>query len=446
MAVASTIADDSPVDDAQQAPHARPRVAVITNSVTPYRQYVHQRLVDEVPQVELWTLTTHDNAYQRWQGMELPESIRPVAFGAGEPTNEQAQLRYSRREWNKGGRIIAWLKQHDVAAVICQGCGDFGRLRILRWCHRNGIPCYLSGDFNVQGDKLKGALRRLKQFTYRHAINCSAGLMPCGRNGRELLFRYGGQQKPVFWFPFVPNVELLQQMPADLIERVRRTYPALASSRRRMIFSARMMPAKRPDLAIEAFSAVADELPNWDLVMVGDGALREQLEASVPQACRDRIHFTGFVNNPADMAGIYGCGDILLLPSDHEPWGVVMVEAAAAGLAIVCSDAVGAAPELVVEGENGANFAAGDLQSCIAAIRRVAAEQQIDSARSASAGVFTQWLQECSPIDGFRQAMQHCGVLPQPSIERTTSSGETNPSSNSHPKEIHSAVPLSGGV
>jgi glycosyltransferase involved in cell wall biosynthesis len=390
---------------------APPRVAVVTNSVTPYRQYLHEQLVREVPEVELWTLTTHGNAYQRWADMAVPPSIRPVSFGQGEPTNEQAQLRYSLREWRKAGRIISWLKEHQVAAVLCQGCGDVGRLRILRWCRRNNIPCFLTGDFNIRGENLSRPMHWLKKLTYSLAVKCSTGLMPCGKLGRDLLVQYGGAKKPVFWFPFFPDVEVLSNTPAELVARTQAKYSFLTNGQRRLVFSARLMPVKRPDLAVQAFVAIASERTDWDLVMVGDGPLRAEVEAMIPPDYRPRIHFTGFVSNPSEMAGIYASCDALLLPSQHEPWGVVIVEAAAAGLAIITTDVVGAVPELVQHGRNGHTVPAGDLDALVKGLLHATEGDTCERMRRESPQVFAEWQQTANPIAEFRQAMAHCGLL-----------------------------------
>jgi glycosyltransferase involved in cell wall biosynthesis len=387
------------------------RVVVLGNSVTPYRRHVHLRLVREIPEIELWTLTTHSNAYKRWSGIVAPARIRPVEFGGGEPTNAQTQWRYSMREWRKAGRIIRWLRRHDIKAVFCQGCGDLGRLRVIRWCQQTGVPCFVFGDFNICGDTLGGWKRQLKRLIYRRAVDWSYGLMPCGELGRDLLNRYGGAEKPLFWFPFLPDVDLMANPPEKAIARVRNQFQ-LAPDRRRIVFSARLMKVKRPDLAMDAFAAIADERPNWDLIMLGDGDLREATQKLAPPRLASRIVWTGFLDEPHDVAGIYAQSDVMLLPSDHEPWGVVVVEAAAAGLAIVVSDVVGAAPELVREGQNGRRFARGDLQSLVRTLREVTAPEETDRLRQGSKSVLEQWLQRCDPIDRFREALVHCGVLP----------------------------------
>lgn len=388
----------------------RPCVAIVANSYPPYRVHLHRQLVDQVPEVELWSLATHSNSYRRWDELRPPESIRPLEFGGGEPTNVQPEVRHSLREWRKGGRIIHWLKQHDAAAVFVQGCGDMGRLRIIRWCQRRGIPCFLTGDFNIQSDDHRILKRWLKRRVYNRAVRWSYGIMPCGEHGLALLHRYGGRGKPEWRFPFVPDIELFEHTPAEAVQRIQDKYN-LRPGRRRLVFSGRMMPAKRPDLAVAAFAAVAEQRPEWDLVMIGDGAMRAQVEASVPPRLRSRVVWTGFLDNGADVASLYAQCDVMVLPSQHEPWGVVVVEAVAAGLAIIASEKVGAAPELVHDGENGAIFPNGDLPALISAMLETTASEVIDIRKARSTKILREWLAACDPVHGFRAALNHCGVI-----------------------------------
>jgi glycosyltransferase involved in cell wall biosynthesis len=101
----------------------------------------------------------------------------------------------------------------------------------------------------------------------------------------------------------------------------------------------------------------------------------------------------------------------LLLPSEHEPWGVVVAEAAAAGMAIVASDVVGAAPELVRDHRNGYRFSSGDCPSLIHALRLCTSADFIDTAKQQSRDVLREWTAEADPVDGFRSALASCGLI-----------------------------------
>jgi glycosyltransferase involved in cell wall biosynthesis len=70
----------------------------------------------------------------------------------------------------------------------------------------------------------------------------------------------------------------------------------------------------------------------------------------------------------------YVVADVFALLSRHEPWGVVVNEAAACGLPLVLSDRVGAAYDLLEDGRNGVRVPAGDAAAAGAALRDLAAD------------------------------------------------------------------------
>ena len=69
--------------------------------------------------------------------------------------------------------------------------------------------------------------------------------------------------------------------------------------------------------------------------------------------------FAGF-QPVAELPQLFAEADVFVLPSRHDGWGVVVNQAIAAGMPVICSDAVGAAADLVVENENGRLFPAGN--------------------------------------------------------------------------------------
>jgi glycosyltransferase involved in cell wall biosynthesis len=104
------------------------------------------------------------------------------------------------------------------------------------------------------------------------------------------------------------------------------------------------------------------------LLVVGSGPERAYLESMAGDAI-----FTGEL--PGDrVAEAYAAADIFALVSAHEPWGVVVNEAAASGLPLVLSDRVGAAADLLVDGENGVLVSFGDSSAAADALRLLAVD------------------------------------------------------------------------
>jgi glycosyltransferase involved in cell wall biosynthesis len=84
----------------------------------------------------------------------------------------------------------------------------------------------------------------------------------------------------------------------------------------------------------------------------------------------DSIRFIGF-RNQSELPGLYDLCDVFVLPSEREPWGLVVNEAMNAGKPVVVSDRVGAGPDLVEEGVNGFVYPAGDVAALADRLRRL---------------------------------------------------------------------------
>ena len=394
---------------AAMEPGHRPGVAIISNSQTPYRLHLHQRIAAEIPQIKLWSLYTHETSNANW-AFAAPAEIGPVLFGKGESSQDQDKLQYILREWRRGGRIIRWLKEHDIRFVVMMGYNDAGRMRIIRWCKRKGIPCFLFGDSNIHGDTATGMKAKLKKIVVGWVVRSCTGIFTCGTLGQAYFAKYGAASDRMFFFPYEPDYGLIERLPAQTIELTQKKFE-LMPQRHRIVYSGRLVGVKRVDLLIDAFIAISDRRPDWDLLIVGDGPLRQTLQARLPGTLTARVIWTGFIDDQATLSAIYRLSDVLVLPSDFEPWALVINEAAAANLAIVSSSVVGAAAELVQDGVNGRVFPRGDLAKLTECLLDVTDPSRIENMKAASASVLAQWRNRGDPVQGLREAMRYAGII-----------------------------------
>lgn len=138
------------------------------------------------------------------------------------------------------------------------------------------------------------------------------------------------------------------------------------------LYAGRLDPEKGLDTLLEAFREVPGEL-----VLVGGGSDEQRLRA----LAGDRVRFEG-PKNRDELVAYYRDADVFVLPSRSEPWGMVLNEAAAAGLPLVATDESGAAHELIEEGVNGFRVPADEVRVLRDRLRRLAD----DPALRASAG------------------------------------------------------------
>lgn len=142
----------------------------------------------------------------------------------------------------------------------------------------------------------------------------------------------------------------------------------------------RLARVKDYDLLLRAVAALGD--PRVHAVLVGDGPERAALQARADAlGLADRVHFTGHRD---DVAALLPGFDLFVLPSLSEGQSNTLLEAMAAGLPVVVSDA-GGNPEIVRDGQDGRVFPAGDLPGCVQAIATLLADGAL-RARLAQAG------------------------------------------------------------
>ncbi len=116
--------------------------------------------------------------------------------------------------------------------------------------------------------------------------------------------------------------------------------PAELPPGRKLLFVGRLEPRKGFRYAVRAFADLAEGFPDVQLVVVGDGPQRTLLRRLEPRT-RERVHMLGSVT-PAELPTFHAASDIFLAPATgRESFGIILVEAMAAGLPVVASDLPG---------------------------------------------------------------------------------------------------------
>jgi glycosyltransferase involved in cell wall biosynthesis len=135
------------------------------------------------------------------------------------------------------------------------------------------------------------------------------------------------------------------------------------------VFSGKLIEKKRPLELLRGYleAGLADKA---QLIFVGEGALRPQLEAAIAEAGAKHVHLLGFLNT-TQMPLAYVLGQCLCLLSEpSETWGLVVNEAMASGCPVLVSQTVGSAIDLVGNaGENGWVVPLDDHATLVSALR-----------------------------------------------------------------------------
>jgi glycosyltransferase involved in cell wall biosynthesis len=145
---------------------------------------------------------------------------------------------------------------------------------------------------------------------------------------------------------------------------------AARPGRRMFVTCGRFDKLKGFSRLIALFGELKDRLPDWDLVIVGDGEDRALLEAQVAAAkLGGRVFFPGWV---ADMDSVFRSGDLFVFPSVSEGFALVLAEAMACGLPCISYDCKVGPAEIIRDGVDGVLVPVGDEKTFSAVMLRLA--------------------------------------------------------------------------
>jgi glycosyltransferase involved in cell wall biosynthesis len=157
---------------------------------------------------------------------------------------------------------------------------------------------------------------------------------------------------------------------------------------------------------VQAFVRLADRLPSWDLVIAGQGPLEARLKAMATPALAARVRFLGFMQFDRLRAAYHAC-DVLVHPSAHEPWGLIINEAIASGMPVIASNVTGAAVDLVRDRVNGLLVRPGSIDDLADAMVSIADDGMRARLAARTRSVLADWVASADPVDGFRRAVDH---------------------------------------
>ncbi len=144
-----------------------------------------------------------------------------------------------------------------------------------------------------------------------------------------------------------------------------------------LFWAARMIDWKHPELPIELAAHLKREGYAFRLLMAGDGAMRKETEHYAEElGVKDVVCFLGN-QNPEKVRSYMEESQIYLTTSDYEEgWGAVINEAMNSGCAVVANKAMGAAPYLLQNGNNGLLYRNGDKKQFFAQVQRLLDEPE----------------------------------------------------------------------
>lgn len=344
------------------------RVAILVSHPIQYFAPVYRALA-VMPGIDLTVLyrtrlgveTYHDAGFGREIRWDIPllDGYRSRFLSRG--------LRLDRFE----PRIVRELVRGRFDILLVHGYNSPTNLLAMGVAKLLGTRVAVRGDTRLQprhqDTRWRGAVKRA-------LFSLVDGFIAIGSLNRAYYLAHGVPAERIHFAPFcVDNATFgLDDAARDRCRQAWRQEQGIPDDAVVILFAAKFTERKRPLDLVLAYERLARSHPGVWLILAGAGPLEQALRERVAALNAPRVRFLGFQNQSA-LPAIYAAADIFVLPSAGEPWGLTVNEAMAAGLPVVVTDEVGAAPDLVADKGTGIVYRCGDIDALWKGLAELAA-------------------------------------------------------------------------
>ncbi|MGB9880937.1 MAG: glycosyltransferase family 4 protein, partial [Anaerolineae bacterium] len=255
------------------------------------------------------------------------------------------------------------LRRYEPDVVITSGYDALAYWEALLYCKTRAKRFILwNGTTLLSTRETRGLIGAIKRTIIRKAD----GYVSYGTKAAEYLQHMGASRKKIQVGVNTVDMEWYRrqwQLVRDgrLSASARPNLPPVL-----LLYVGQLIERKNVKRLLEALARLRD--PDVGVLIVGSGPLESELKEFCRRSKVKNVFFEGFKQQP-ELPRYYALADVLVLPSIKEVWGLVVNEALATGLYVLCSNCAGAAYDLIREGWNGRTFDPYDVDQLAALIR-----------------------------------------------------------------------------
>jgi len=257
------------------------------------------------------------------------------------------------KEIKNGEYNVIWIHGYSFCAfIIALFAGKFFKKKV-----------FLRGETHLNL-KRKFLKQKLHEFLVRFLFKFYDGFLAIGTANKEYYEAMGVSQEKIFLVPYTIDNDFFKvqrdnndQVKQSTLKKIDKSLPTL-------LFASKFMKRKNPMLLLEASKILTDKNFHHNMVFIGSGEMLPKMMEYISNHQLNHIFLEGFVNQ-SQLPKIYAESDIFILPSENEPWGLIVNEVMAAGMPIVISSEIGCSKDLVKEGINGYTFETNNLDELV---------------------------------------------------------------------------------
>jgi glycosyltransferase involved in cell wall biosynthesis len=304
------------------------------------------------------------------------------------------------REVRSGKYSAVWLHGYMYAAFLIAFVAAKSR----------GLPVFMRSETHKYLTRPTWK-RKVRDSVLRYVYRYVDGFLAIGTWNREYYRSLGVPDYKIFSVPYtVDNARFIaaSKEARQSRESFRRAH-GIPAGIPVVLYASKLIPRKRARDLILASKKLSEENLEFSVLIVGTGESAAEL-TSLTEACGlFNVAFAGFMNQ-SELPVAFAASDIFVLPSEDEPWGLIVNEAMCAGLPIVVADKIGCATDLVRQGENGFTYPAGHIEALSDSLRLLISDAEMrEKMGMASLARIESWsYQQCAV--GLLEAVQRLRI------------------------------------
>jgi glycosyltransferase involved in cell wall biosynthesis len=312
----------------------RPRVAILTHMMTPYRVPVVEHIARHFDVTVFYS--GRESNRREWDGIESELKLARVKLSWG------LTLKYWKRV--AGARVglgyfhltpgyVADLLRWRPDAIISTEMG-FRSLVALTYGTLLRRPVWVWWGGTLHTEETVGTARRwFRTLVARWA----PGWISYGRTTTEYLLSLSIERRRILEIQNCVDERTFAARPAPAFD---------VGPKPVLLHAGQMIPRKGISQLLDAAKALQDEGHTFSLLLVGNGPDRPALEQQAKTLGLANVHFRAGVP-AAQMPAVYQSADLYVFPTLRDAWGLVVNEALLSGLPVLGSRYAGCAPELL---------------------------------------------------------------------------------------------------
>ena len=300
------------------------------------------------------------------------------------------------------------LMKPEYDAYVLGGYAQPALLKLLRHCWKKNKPYTMMTESHL-GKPRRSWLVQAKQAYLERVYGRSTANLVASSAAKNYVLHYGAPAKSTCLFPnSIDGPEYGEIVLSQKSKALERRKALGIEQKTVVLFVGTLMMRKGVDLLFEAYFDVCKDRTDTALVLLGAGSMQDWAKNFAKRkGIEKQVFFEGFVQ-PEDLPRYYAMSDIFVLPSRQEPFGAVVCEAAAAGLPLVVSDAVGAASDFVHDEKNGFQFVNESQEMLARKLGRLILDSNLRKEMGKqSRAVMTEWTHE-RLAHSFNNAVNFC--------------------------------------